>query len=173
MGLRGPIPKSSELKLLAGNTGKRPIRAKKSPPVSDGAPRCPAWLDAEARAVWRVVVADLKASGILDRLDAQSLACYCQTYVRWKKAEEFLAKHGEVFAVKDEAGRVKYLQQVPQVAIARSCLEILTRYQREFGMTPAARARLSLEPEEQQDEFKAFLAKSRRTIGKPTGTTDG
>lgn len=171
MGTRGPIPKSNELKLLTGAPGARPGRAKASP--AGVVLRCPRWLDDEAREVWHAVVADLKAAGVLGRLDAQSLTCYCQTFARWRKAEEFLRKHGDVIAIKDDAGRVKYLQQVPQVAIARSCLEILTRYQREFGMTPAARARMTIDRDEPQDEFEAFLAQSRRHTPRPTGTTDG
>ena len=169
MGERGPIPKSNELRLLTGGA-TRPARPKSAGAAS--APRCPDWLDDECKAVWRSVVADLKTLGVLDRADVHSLACYCRTFVRWQKAEAFLDKHGEVIAIKDNEGRVKCLQQVPQVAIARSCLEVLTRYQREFGMTPAARSRMVIEREAPQDEFEAFLARANRTTPRPTGTRD-
>jgi phage terminase small subunit len=38
------------------------------------------------------------------------------------------------------------MQQFPQVAIARNLALLLKSYQQEFGLTPSARTRLSVEP---------------------------
>ena len=71
--------------------------------------------------------------------DGEALAAFCQTYVRWQAAEEFLDQHGDVYPVRDERGRIKYMQQFPQVSIARHLLLILKSFYQEFGMTPASR----------------------------------
>ena len=141
MGRRGPPPEPTRLKLLKGNPGKRPVNTQEPTPRPE-APRCPAWLSAEAKAAWRRVVPELRQMGVLAFVDGDALSAYCQTYARWKAAEEYLAKHGEVYPLRDEQGRVRCMQQFPQVAIARHLLQMLRSYQQEFGMTPAARSRV-------------------------------
>lgn len=84
----------------------------------------------------------LRAMGILARVDRDALTVYCQCYARWKAAEMFLDQHGEVYPIRDEKGSIRCMQPFPQVAIARSELEMLRRYQQEFGMTPSARTRV-------------------------------
>lgn len=106
------------------------------------APSCPRWLSPEAKRAWRETVPVLKQMRILTRIDRDALAAYCQTYARWKAAEQFIDQHGEVYPIRDEAGKIRYMQPFPQVAIARSYLQVLRSYQQEFGMTPSARTRV-------------------------------
>jgi len=96
--------------------------------------------------------------GILARADRDALTAYCQTYSRWKAAEQFLEKNGEVYPIRDENGNVRCMQQFPQVAISRNLLQVLQRYQQEFGMTPSARTRLhvSADVEIDPDEEEFF-----------------
>jgi len=103
---------------------------------------CLQWLDKEAKVAWRQLVPQLEAMGLLARIDGNALARYCQLLSRWKKAELFLQKHGEVYAIKDEHGNTRYLQQVPQASIANKLAQTLTRLEQEFGLTPSARARI-------------------------------
>lgn len=146
MGRRGPPPKPTALQILSGNPGKRPINPREPQPQR-GAPRCPAWLGAEARKVWRRLVQELTAMRVLTTADGDALAAYCQTYVQWREATEFLGKHGFVYPIRDEKGRMKCMQQWPQVAIARNLLLVLRAYQQEFGLTPASRSRITLPAE--------------------------
>ncbi len=81
---------------------------------------------------------------VLTTVDCDALVSYCQTYARWRAAEEFLAKHGDVYPLRDESGRVRYMQQFPQVAIARNLLTLLKAFYQEFGMTPASRTRIEV-----------------------------
>jgi P27 family predicted phage terminase small subunit len=99
-------------------------------------------LSAEAKRAWRETVPVLKRMRILTRIDRDALAAYCQTYARWKAAELFLDQHGEVYPIRDDTGKIRYMQPFPQVAIARSHLQVLRSYQQEFGMTPSARTRV-------------------------------
>jgi hypothetical protein len=83
--------------------------------------------------------------------------------------------HADNFAVKildDSDGKPKYVQQWPQVAIARNLLVILNRYHQEFGLTPASRSRIATltKGDSQSDDFMRRYAKpppdlSLRVIG--------
>lgn len=145
MGRRGPPPKPTALKILAGNPGKRPLNPREPQPSAQ-APRCPAWLSKEAKREWRRIVPELEAMRVLTRVDGDALTAYSQTYARWRAAEEFLVQHGEVYPLRDESGKVRCMQQFPQVSIARNLLLVLRAYQQEFGLTPAARTRVQAIP---------------------------
>jgi len=111
-----------------------------------GRPKCPTWLDEEAKAAWRQVVPMLEGMGVLTKADGNALARYCRIWSRWRKAEDFIDEHGLVYPLKDDDGNVKCVQQWPQVSIANKLAQQLTRLEGEFGLTPSARARLQLAP---------------------------
>lgn len=52
MAQRGRKPKPTALKVLEGNPGKRQLNVVEPKPRNK-APKCPAWLDAEAKKEWR------------------------------------------------------------------------------------------------------------------------
>jgi P27 family predicted phage terminase small subunit len=111
MAQRGRKPKPTAIKVLEGNPGKRPIN-KCEPRPQKTVPKCPSWLEPEAKKEWRRMSKSLEALGILTKVDAASFAGYCEAYASWKEAEEFLSKHGTIF--KTPSG---YIQQVPQVSV--------------------------------------------------------
>jgi P27 family predicted phage terminase small subunit len=136
MALRGRKPKPTAIKELEGNPGKRPLNKNEPKPVSK-APKCPMWLDSEAKKEWRRTAKQLEQLGILTEVDMAAFAGYCQAYARWKEAEEFISKHGTI--VKTPSG---YWQQVPQVSIAQTYLKIMNRFCENFGLTPSSRSRI-------------------------------
>ena len=141
MGRRGPPPKPTRLKLIAGNPGKYPHNTQEPRPRKS-VPRCPPWLGKEARTAWRWITGELKAMGLLTTADAHALAFYCQTYARWRQAETFLEQHGESYAIRDEGGKIRCMQPFPQVTTVRNCLLLLKSLCQEFGLTPASRSRI-------------------------------
>jgi len=141
MATRGRKPKPTALKLLEGNPGKRPLNAKEPKPEKK-APRCPSWLEPEAKKEWKRMSKTLETMGVLTQVDSAAFAGYCQAYARWKEAEEFLTKHGTIF--KTPSG---YIQQVPQVSIAQTYLKVMKDFCSEFGLTPAARTRIQIDAE--------------------------
>jgi P27 family predicted phage terminase small subunit len=124
-------------------------------------PPCPDWLDDQAKQAWAQVVPPLAAAGMLSVVDGNALARYVTYWGRWRAAQAFLAKHGAVYPVKDEAGHVKCLVQVPQVAIAAKLGALLARLEQEFGMTPSARTRIRAAPsdgdEAEDDPLQEFM----------------
>lgn len=139
MATRGRKSKPTALKVLEGNPGKRPLN-KNEPQPEKKAPRCPSWLEPEAKKEWKRMAKTLETIGVLTQVDKAAFAGYCQAYARWKEAEEFLSKHGTIF--KTPSG---YIQQVPQVSIAQTYLKVMKDFCSEFGLTPAARTRIQVD----------------------------
>ncbi|MEK6677710.1 MAG: phage terminase small subunit P27 family, partial [Planctomycetota bacterium] len=135
-------------------TAKREAAEVKGP---GGMPERPPWLDAEAKAKWDQLVPRLQIMRVLTLIDEDALTQYCRLWSRWRKAEDFIEKNGEMFPIRDDAGKVKCFAQWPQVAIAHRLVQQLIRLEQEFGMTPAARTRihLSISPPTEADARKA------------------
>jgi P27 family predicted phage terminase small subunit len=144
MGRRGPPPTPTNLLKLRGSPLASKRRHATEPKPDPTRPRCPAWLDDEAKLAWRQLIPQLDAMRVLTRIDGNALTRYCQLWARWKKAELFMQKHGDTYPLKDESGRIKCLMQFPQVASANKLAAQLTRLEQEFGMTPSARTRISV-----------------------------
>ena len=153
MATRGRKPKPTNLKVLEGNPGQRPLNDNEPKPDKK-APTCPAWLEPEAKKEWRRMSKQLEQLGLLTELDRAAFAAYCQAYARWKEAEEFITKHGSMIRTPNG-----YLQQVPQVSIAQTYLKIMNRFAEQFGLTPASRSRIIAADNstDTQDEMEALL----------------
>ena len=92
MAQRGRKPKPTAIKKLEGNPGKRGLNEKEPKPKKK-APKCPAWLDEEAKKEWKRMCKQLEDLGILTEIDMAAFAGYCQAYSRWKDAEEFITNY--------------------------------------------------------------------------------
>ncbi len=141
MGRRGPPPTPTSLLQLRGSW--RADLNSAEPQPEKGRPTCPSWLDDYAKTAWKRLIPQLDRMGVLTKIDGHALTILCQTWARWRKAEEFIQQHGETYPVKDENGNVRYLKKFPQVSIAESCAKTLSRFMQEFGLTPSARTRLA------------------------------
>lgn len=155
IGQRGPLPKPNVLKLLAGNPGKRPLN------LADGVnprveiPSAPKHLGLEARKEWKRVTPLLEELGLISGLDRAALALYCQSVGRLTELE--MAFNGKVAA--HVAAGMTYPEAVYQVSFSvtpnkfeqqsvlfqmlRAHREEVNRYLGHFGLSPAARARVS------------------------------
>jgi P27 family predicted phage terminase small subunit len=152
MGLRGPKPKPTAVLRLAGSW--RAERNRREPKIPAGIPKPPAWLDAPGRAVWRSIAPILGESGVLTRIDRESLGRYCDAMIRWRAAAEFLRKHGDVYPIKDADGNLKCMVQFPQVSIYNKLGMVLLRLEQEFGMTPSSRSRVQVPDDGKGDNEK-------------------
>src|SRR4249919_3087858 len=89
---RPPLP--TEIKTLRGNPGKRPLN--NDPRVPPGIPDCPEWLTDIAKEEWVRVLPILLGMQILTVADLPTVAGYCQSYARWRQAEELIDELGMV-----------------------------------------------------------------------------
>lgn len=110
-------------------------------PKPSGAVRCPSSLGPEARAVWRRLSKVLSPLGLLSSADVDAFAVLAVNIERWHRAQQEIAKFGEVVAVKTAAGISKPMVN-PWMAIASAAEATIGRIGGEFGLSPAARTRL-------------------------------
>lgn len=109
-------------------------------------PEPPAYLSAYAREEWHRAAPELWHLGVLTTIDTTMFAAYCETYAHWRTAEEKLAGMAARDPVTDGllirtiAGDAR---QNPLVRIARNAAADLLMFAGQFGMTPAARARIA------------------------------
>lgn len=166
MGLRGPKPTPTVLKLIRGNPGKRPLN------LSDGVnplvqiPAPPKWLSTHALKEWRRIGEELANLGLIAEIDKASLATYCQTWGDLCDLE--LAFAAQKRMVTDKMGKTDtslmaaYFQKTPtgflrESSVHKKIVEMrseLDRYVRNFGLNPAARSRVTTSDNRQGTLFE-------------------
>ena len=147
---RKPLP--TALKVLRGNPGKRPLNRGEAKPTPDTG-NVSRWLDAMAKEEWRRVVAELRRMGLLTVVDRAALEAYCQTYARWRWAEDEIRAKGHVYIT-----MTGFYKDRPEVGIAERSLRLMKAFMVEFGMTPSSRSRISMPlPDQAEDPFDAYL----------------
>src|SRR6187402_1731067 len=77
MGLRGPAPKPSGLRVLEGNPARRPLPTNEPRPLP-GEPDMPDYLDVDARKEWKHFVKILLEMRVLTKADGTALGNLCQ-----------------------------------------------------------------------------------------------
>lgn len=144
MGRRGPARTPTVLNELRGNPGKRP-RNDREPQPGKGTrpPSAPRWLGEEARREWRRLARGLWEVGLLTAVDVDALAIYCETFALWRAEEALLRVEGTVI----ETTNGNMVQNPRLGNVNRAKLDLL-RLMREFGLTPAARARVVVDARE-------------------------
>ena len=153
MATRGRKPTPTAIKELEGNPGKRKLNDREPKPAKK-APSCPQWLEPEGKKEWHRLAGQMERLGILTEVDMAAFAGYCQSYARWKEAEEFVSQHGTI--VRTPSG---YWQTVPQVSIAQTYLKVMQKLAEQFGLTPSSRSRIIADAtgNPQEDEMEALL----------------
>lgn len=153
MGKRGPPAKPTPLKLVQGTYRRDKAQASEPfPPVK--VPRCPAWLEPEAKVAWKRMTRLLRPLGLIAELDYMALAMLCQSWARWREAEEALTHEGHV----QKSAKSGYRSIAPAVTIANNRFAQLQQMLARFGASPADRARVaSALMEDDFDEARRFL----------------
>ena len=140
MGLRGPPPVPTRLRILRGET--RPSRLPAGEPIPrDARPYPPDWLSPAAIQVWDRTVFELTAMGMAHAADIDALVVYCTAVVNHARAQQLLDAAGPL--LKGSEGQVI---RNPAVAVVHAASAIIHRFAREFGLTPSARVSLGTFP---------------------------
>ena len=159
MATRGTKPKPTRLRVLEGKPGHRPLN-KNEPKPPKGAPDPPDHLDDLALEEWHAMAPGLAAMGILSRTDKAVFAAYCENYSITRRARLGLKRLFEK-AERPESALIyadsKGVYRVnPLVRVAGEATDRAIRCAAELGMTPSARARLSV-AESEEDGIKQYL----------------
>ena len=134
---RGGSKKPTNLKVLNGNPGKRPIDRNEVKP-NPLAPIMPNWLSDRAKAEWQSMAPKLERLGLLTEIDGAAFAAYCQAYARWADAEIKLQDCDDLVTTTKSG----YVQQSPYLSIANTSVGIMSKFLAKFGMSPSDRAGL-------------------------------
>ena len=154
----GRRAKPSALKKAQGNPGKRKLN-EREPQVEPGEPEMPAGLPKLAQQEWRDIVPRLLEMGVLTRVDGKALAAYCVAYSLAMTAAATIEKKG-VF-VKGAYGELK---ESPAVRVQDKALKLMKSFLIEFGLTPASRSKLKIEPKSESDPFAEFLTNRKSVV---------
>ncbi|HEX2257471.1 MAG TPA: phage terminase small subunit P27 family [Afifellaceae bacterium] len=137
--MRGRKPKPTHLKLIAGNSGKRPLNRNEPRPKLQ-VPTCPSHLCPASKAEWKRLARQLLDLGVVTALDRAAMAVYCQAYGRWAEAER--KQKAAPLVIRLPSG---VIQQSPFVSIANKQLELMHKFLSELGLSPVARNRVSVQ----------------------------
>jgi P27 family predicted phage terminase small subunit len=161
--MRGAKPVPLQLKLLRGNPGQRRLKDEMKPEQAIGVPDPPAFITGYAADEWWNVAVELHNLGVLTKIDCAPLAAYCYAYGQWREAAELLATMRDEpvkgFVVRNGSGGPA---ENPLIYTARKASEAMMKYAAEFGLTPAARSRISCGSQgddEQGSKFAGLLAR--------------
>lgn len=148
MGKRGP-PKSPTKVLQMRGSWRGDDRGEEPQPARLAAP-APDWLRPLAKEVWKILYDQLTNLGVIGDVDENTLARYCQTYAKWREAEDYIVEHGSTtYGAGGEKAH-------PMATLAVKYSEQLTRLEAQFGMTPSSRANLA-KPKDAGGEKNKFF----------------
>lgn len=126
---------------LSGTFRKARHGATGGPPVIHGAPPCPEWLSASAKAAWAGIVPALAKRGVLTEADSSALQVLCTTFAEWRQLSEDLTAEGLVYECETEAGAIMRRPN-PKAAMRSDAQRRLATMLAEFGLTAAARGKV-------------------------------
>lgn len=130
-----------------------PAVAVKLPPapqatgVGSRVPPCPGILTAGARRIWRKQVRELSQRGVIEIIDREHLAIYCQAWDDWETARaQINALAGDPkqlprHIVRTTKGNAIYN---PWMSVAKQAQETIRTFGAIFGFSPSDRQRLNL-----------------------------
>ena len=141
----GSVRKPTAVLKLEGAYREDRHGKRKAEPLPAGCPEMPSGLSAVARRHWRLNVPMIVEMGVAKAIDATSLAAMCESWaVWWELQQEY---HG--------CELPERLKMVNRLIAAR---RDYGQQAGMFGMTPADRARLTVDKVEDVDEMDALMA---------------
>jgi hypothetical protein len=123
----------------------------------------PSHLGEVAKAKWKDILPLLQAVKVMTQADVEALARYCDTYEWWISTRAVLKKDGDTYPILNDAGEIKYIAQRPEVSIAHKLAAQLRQLESDFGLSPAARSSLKVEPDAtEKSVLSKFLARRQK-----------
>lgn len=143
MGRRGPPPKPSALVEYEGNPGKKPdnVGEPKPPLMTHADP--PMELPPMGMQIWDTLVPMLARIKLVTEADLMAYWRYCDLFARYLQLREYVIDQEKLNRGKPYVGPED--QRMIRIA------EKLAKLEGEFGMTPAARARIQIETDPSSD----------------------
>lgn len=141
----------TQLKLVRGNPGNRPLNESEPTPDS-GIPRMPSHLSPRAKRTWKKLCGLLSDMGVLTLADGLALERLCDVYDEILELRKDIDKNGRTYQsikmLDDDKGMPVAEQLLikpnPAVAMLSDADKRFKSYLSEFGLTPAARSKIQI-----------------------------
>ena len=150
--------KPTPLKMLHGTN--RPDRANPAEPMpaklSERMPP-PDWLGDRGRKAWADLLPVLRKMGVLTTADPMAFALLCDALGEYIEARAWVQEHEDVYEVAGKDGALTWRKR-PEVEIAQDAWRRAKTMLTEFGLTPAARSRVTGTPGEEADPLAEWAA---------------
>ena len=140
MGRRGPTP-TPTAELERRGSWRAGARKRAEPTAPQGRPAEPAGFADDELDVWRRTVDYIEALGMLARTDEAVVARYAQKLAGYWRDADTVRRLGPDEVVEGKDGRPETRERSAAKRMSRIEGELI-RLEREFGLTPAARAGL-------------------------------
>lgn len=114
--------------------------------------KMPTWLDDEAKAVWKKTIRDMKEFDVLDKVDEDVLATYCDAVARHKELSDVISEKG--YTIHNASGT---LVEAPWVKTQLSYARLIVQYSDKLGLNANARARLARKIAQEESDPNADL----------------
>lgn len=111
----------------------------------------PIWLDAVGKKEWNRVAKELEELNILTNVDIAALGMYCDAYSKYQLATEKINKEGMFVEYTNKAGATNVVEH-PAVKAQVKYADLIKKLCGEFGLTPSARAKITLPKQEEEKE---------------------
>lgn len=149
--MRGPKPKPTHLKIVAGNPGKRPINKSEPRPVGD-LKQAPEWMSESQRKVWLKGIKSAPA-GLLKELDESIFVAWVVAKDLHQEAIQKISRFGMMTKTPNTGEPI----QNPYLAVVNKQAQIMIKAAAEMGFTPSSRSRVVLShAEEGSEEWAGF-----------------
>lgn len=158
--VKGAKPKPTALKIVQGNPGKRALN-KREPKPARKKPTCPQWLSKEAKKAFRELARYLDNAGIITIVDGKALELLTEAYSEWKAARQVVQEKGATYSTITLQG-AEMIRPRPEVGIAQDAWKRIKSILPEFGLTPSARVRLTVDQIEDVDPIEDYLGASKQ-----------
>ena len=106
---------------------------------------------------WQEVVPKLVGMGVLTNADIDAIARYCTMYEQYVKYLEQVRRGLDVLVIRDDAGKVKYMQSTPAATMMTKLAASMLRIEQEFGLTPSARTGIVAKTPQDISDLDAIL----------------
>jgi P27 family predicted phage terminase small subunit len=117
---------------------KREAAAKKVTRTKKKKLKMPGWLCEEASKVWKKTIKDMSDFDILDKVDEDVLAAYCDSVAKHKESTRLISEKGMTITNAQGVDIVS-----PHVKNAQSYARLILQYSEKLGLNANARARLA------------------------------
>ena len=148
--MAGRPRKPSALRLVHGTRDKH---KNKNEPMPKGKAKCPTWLNAKAKTVWKNMAKQLDQLGLLTEIDQHAFAVYCQSYIELIEAENELLENGKTQTTKDG-----FVRKSPWLSVRDEAHKRMMQIGGQFGFTPASRTRIDVKPPDKKNDKSQYIA---------------